>query len=125
MRFRSFLLAEDQHDLGPDVMGGDDLNSDARSQINTMFDVETNVPFSSPEAGVQMVRRVLGSFGVEFPALYGLDPEGNEIVVSVGDNYLYMIYSLADNGSYDFYAELVDDEELVDILSDEGDEEEE
>jgi hypothetical protein len=45
----------------------------------------------------------------------------------VGDEqfYLYLIYYLADDGRYDFYAELTDDEGLNEIMSDEEEDEEE
>lgn len=125
MNFKSFLLAELNDELGSDLKITADLDGESRSQINMAFDSQLNSEFSSPESGVQMIRRVLGDFGLEFPALYDLNTEGDEIIFSIDDYYLYIIYSLTDNGLYDFFAELVDDDGLIEILSDEGDEEEE
>ena len=59
------------------------------------------------------------------------EPEGDELVLDIesmhGDEqfYLYLIYYLADDGRYDFYAELTDDEGLTEIMSDEEEDEEE
>lgn len=124
MSFRSYLT-ELENELGSSLVMTADLNDESRSSINSMFDDQTNEQFPSPESGISMIRRVLGNFGVDFPALYDLNPEGDEIIFNIDDYYLYIIYSLADNGSYDFFAELADNDDLVEILSDEGDEEEE
>jgi hypothetical protein len=37
---------------------------------------------------------------------------------------MYILYYLADDGTYDFYAEAIDNESLDEILADEEDEEE-
>ena len=39
--------------------------------------------------------------------------------------YLYLIYYLTDDGRYEFYAELTDEEGLNEIMSDEEEDEEE
>jgi hypothetical protein len=77
------------------------------------------------------------------PALYDADAEGDEIVIrldqfgrvidftnlipnKVGEIfYLYLIYYLTDDGRYEFYAELTDEEGLNEIMSDEEEDEEE
>jgi hypothetical protein len=56
---------------------------------------------------------------------FGLDPEGDEIVIDMpGNLHLYLIYSDNDSGLYDFYAEVVDDQGLQEILEDEDNEDE-
>jgi hypothetical protein len=65
----------------------------------------------------------------QFGAAQGIDTQG--IVATSGnvvnrnpDAYLYFIYYLDDSGRYEFHAEMVDEEGLEDILSDEEDDEE-
>ena len=51
-----------------------------------------------------------------------LNQFGNEL--SVEEYSMYILYYLADDGTYDFYAEAIDNESLDEILADEEDEEE-
>jgi hypothetical protein len=101
-----------------------------RDELNSQVNHELTDVILSPESGIQKIRKVLSMFGLDMPALYDAEPEGDEIVLDVdftGDEkyYLYLIYYLADDGRYDFYAELVDDDGLEDIMSDEEEDEEE
>lgn len=93
--------------------------------INGQLNLELNDLISSPESGVQKIRRVLGAFSIDVPAFYGLDPEGDEIIFDLNENtYLYIIFALRDdNLTYDFYAEITDNAGLEEILSDEEEEE--
>lgn len=93
--------------------------------INGQLDLELNDIISSPETGIQKIRRVLGAFNIDVPAFYGLDPEGDEIIFDLNENtHLYIIFALRDdNLTYDFYAEITDNDGLQEILSDEDDEE--
>lgn len=99
-------------------------NSKIRAEINFALDLELDEIFNSPESGIQKVRNVLGRFNIDFPALYGADSDGDEVVFDIGEYYLYLIYSLTDDGHYEFYAEVTDEEGLEEILSDEDEEEE-
>jgi hypothetical protein len=69
--------------------------------------------------------------GLDMPALYEADTEGDELILKIdqfsGEQqfYLYVVYYLADDDRYDFYAELTDEEGLEEILSDEEEDEEE
>ena len=102
-----------------------------RDRINERLNHELTDLILSPESGIQKVRKVLMSFGLDMPALYDAEPEGDELILDVesmqGDEqfYLYLIYYLADDGRYDFYAELTDEEGLNEIMSDEEEDEEE
>ena len=106
-------------------------DSNVRDKINERLNHELTDVISSPETGIQKVRKVLMSFGLDMPALYDAEPEGDELILDVesmqGDEqfYLYLIYYLADDGRYDFYAELTDEEGLNEIMSDEEEDEEE
>ena len=93
--------------------------------INEKLSYMFETPIASPEASIMQVASVLSDHGLELSAIFGLDPEGDEVVIDVDSNlHLYMIYTADDNGLYDFYAEVVDDEGLEEILKDDEDEEE-
>jgi len=102
-----------------------------RDEINHALYAHLHDVILSPESGVQKIRRVLAHFGMSVPALYDLDPDGDEIVIDVDntseevtDNRLYVIYYLTDDNVYDFYAELTDEQGIDDIMSDDEDEDE-
>jgi len=103
-----------------------------RDEINHALYAHLHDVILSPESGIQKIRRVLAHFGMSVPALYDLDPDGDEIVIDVDntseevtDNRLYVIYYLTDDKVYDFYAELTDEQGIDDIMSDDEDEEDE
>ena len=102
-----------------------------RDTINQRLNHDLTDLIFAPESGVQKIRKALMSFGLDMPALYDAEPEGDELVLDVeslngdGEFYLYLIYYLADDGRYDFYAELTDDEGLNELMSDEEEDEEE
>jgi hypothetical protein len=133
MNFKQYL-AELNTEMGQMIKATDSIgitDPQVREKINQRLNHELTDLILSPESGIQKVRKVLMSFGLDMPALYGAEPEGDELVLDVesmvGDEqfYLYLIYYLADDGRYDFYAELTDDEGLNEIMSDEEEDEEE
>lgn len=124
MQFRSFLT-ELQNEVSSDINLSSDMTNDSVQSLNDHLNRELIENFSSPESGVQRIRRVLGNYDIEFPALYDLNEEGDEVVFNVGSNYLYIIYSLTENNQYEFFAEVTDEDGLIEILADEGDNEEE
>lgn len=126
------------------------LNPEVMATINRRFMVELNDIFIAPEQGIQKIRKVLHRYGLDMPALYNADPMGDEVVFElkqfgqphgvtirgeietgpdlldgVPDSYLYFIYYLDDDGKYDFHAEIIDEDEFEEILSDEDSEIEE
>ena len=123
MDFTQTIVAQ-----GPDVPISI-TDEKVREGINRHLDNELDDMILSPESGIQKVRKVLARFGVDMPALYGTDPEGDEIVIDLeevdGKYYLYLIYALTDDSRYEFYAEIVDDVGLEEIESDEEEDEEE
>ena len=133
MNFQQYL-AELNTEMGQIIKVTDSIgitDPQIREKINQRLNHELTDLILSPESGVQKVRKVLMSFGLDMPALYDAEPEGDELVLDIesmsGDEqfYLYLIYYLADDGRYDFYAELTDDEGLNEIMSDEEEDEEE
>lgn len=103
------------------------------SEINTHFIREFNEVVLSPDAGLQKIRKVLHRYGFDMPALYEIDREGDEVVFDLNqfgmeidpDYYLYVLYYLTDDGYYDFYAEVADDDRVEELTSEDKDETEE
>jgi hypothetical protein len=143
MRFKQFLSemelagiepsqAEDAHE--PTGEGKTSIdNPKIRMEANYRLTNELYTPFLSPEGGIQAIRKVLHRFGFDMPALYDADSEGDEIVFELNqyglgeyETNIYILYYLTDEGHYEFYAEIGDDERMEELLSDEElDEEEE
>jgi hypothetical protein len=123
------------------------INPSVFAEVNHRFIVELNDLILSPEQGIQKIRKVLHRYAMDMPALYDADPMGDEVVfelnqfgdiygvdregiIRTGQNmthvepeaYLYFIYYLDDNGRYEFHAEMMNEEGLEEILSDEDDE---
>jgi len=99
--------------------------SEDLSQVNFRLADELDDTFISPESGILAIRKVLEKFDLELSALYGVNPEGDEIVSDVGETNIYILYSPTDDGRYEFYAEIGNDERMEELLSDEGENEEE
>ena len=113
-------------------------NPKIRAEINYRLGNEFNEIILSPVIGVQKVRKVLIRYGLDIPALYELDYEGDEIVLEMDQFgkikdqydsnihseldqdedgfYLYLLYFLNDDGSYEFYAELTNKEGIDRIM---------
>jgi len=145
MRFKQFL-AEDFPEVSVITPIADISIADpnVRERINQQLDDELQGLILSPESGIQRIRKILHISGLDMPALYDCQLEGDEIVFELDEfgrsiayvkpegtaspkqkyYYLYMIYYLTDDGRYEFFAELTDEEGLSDILSDEEEDEE-
>jgi hypothetical protein len=142
MRFKQYLSemelagiepsqAEDAHEPTGEGKTSVD-NPKIRMEANYRLTNELYTPFLSPEGGIQAIRKVLHRFGFDMPALYDADPEGDEIVFEldqygIGDyeTNIYILYYLTDEGHYEFYAEIGDDERMEELMSDEEIDEEE
>lgn len=124
MKFSQFLNEQIEPTENKPSVGSDVVDS-----INDQLVSELEGFIMSPEMGVQKIRKVLMRYGIDMPAIYGLDSEGDEITMRVEtpteETIIYFIYALDDNGGYEFYAELTDEEGLENLLSDEDDSEEE
>lgn len=99
--------------------------SEDLSQVNFRLADELDDTFISPESGILAIRKVLEKFDLELSALYGVNPEGEELIVDLDATRLYILYSPTDDNEYEFYAEIGDDERMEELLSDEGENEEE
>lgn len=119
MRFKQYINENDIPEV-EEFDHGTDL-----SQVNFRLADELDKTFLSPESGVMAIRKVLEKFDLELPALYGANPEGEEVVVDLDATRLYILYSLTDDNEYEFYAEIGDDDRMNELMSDEGENEEE
>jgi hypothetical protein len=124
MRFKKYLdemslVENDQEEMKSE-------QSEDLSQINFRLADELDETYISPESGILAIRKVLEKFDLELPALYDASPEGEEIVVDLDKTNIYILYSPTDDGRYEFYAEIGDEERMEELMSDEElDEEEE
>jgi hypothetical protein len=80
-------------------------------------------------AGIQKIQKCLFRFGLTMPVMYDFDRDGDEITFDLRqyDNedhiiFLYLLYYITDEGYYDFYAQVGDEDTINSLTS--GDEEE-
>ena len=92
-------------------------------EINRQLEMGLKDVILSPQIGFYKVRKVLNRFGYDLPTSYVPDQDGDEVVLDIhgSDSLLYVLYYQTDDGNYDFYALIDDDEGIEEILS--GDEE--
>ena len=128
MRFNQYLteLASGQMETNWQM---DDLDPEP---INQKLDAALSQNFLSPESAIQVIRKVLHFYGLDMPALYGANPEGDEIVLEIGrfgqldmSTNIYILYYLTDDGHYEFFAEIGDEARMHELMSDSEDEEDE
>ena len=122
MRFSKFLVEMDQ--VIPAQQSSE--NPIVNSEINSQLSVELDGIITSPNLGIQKIRKVLFRYGLDLPALYEILEEGDEFAIELdGELFLYVLYYLTDEGNYDFYAEVTDWNGVDELMSDEEDLEEE
>lgn len=119
MNFKEFI-SESMESM-PDMPG---MDSGTLSKLNLLLLVELEKPVLTIEAGISKIRQILYLEGVAFESLSGLDTEGDEIATQLNNNdYLYILYFPTDDGYYDFYAEVTDEQGIIDAMSEtEGEE---
>ena len=106
MRFKEFV-----NELAVPHLPPTSLEDAVAESLNRQLDIHLNDKILSPQIGLYKIRKVLNSYGYDLPALYEVDPEGDEVIFDLGDTdyFVYILYYLTDDGVYDFYA-LVTDE---------------
>jgi len=120
--FKSFLTEEIVEDTTVESV----VDSAVVSRINDVLFADLDAPFLTPQAGIQQIRKILLMYGIDMPSVFELDPEGDELVLDAspyGDSLglLYILYSLSDEGYYEFYAEVTDDAGIEKLLADGAD----
>ena len=70
----------------------------------------------TPQAGIQKIRNIMLDHGIDIPMIFELDPAGSQMTFVISDDlYLYIAYALDTSGFYEFFAAIVDQEELEDL----------
>lgn len=123
MKFKQYLdemslVENDQEEMESE-------QSEDFSQINFRLANELDDTFISPESGILAIRKVLEDFDLDLSALYGTNPDGEEVIVDLDKTNIYILYSPTDDGRYEFYAEVGDEERMEELMSDEETDEEE
>ncbi len=96
-------------------------------EINRQLEMGLKDVILSPQIGFYKIRKVLRSFGYNLPISYEIETDGDEVILDIigTDSLLYVLYYISDDGSYDFYAMVEDEEGIEELISaDEGLEEE-
>ena len=100
-------------------------NDSSVSMVNRLLETELDKPFLSPQSGVLAIRKVLQYVNENIPALYDIDTEGDEVVLDLENGLsLYLIYGPSDEGYYEFYAEVGDEERMNELMSEDEEEQE-
>ena len=88
-------------------------------EINRQLEMGLKDVILSPQIGLYKIRKVLNRFGYDLSTSYVPDQDGDEVVLDVfgSDSLLYVLYYRTDDGNYDFYAHVDDDEGIEEILS--------
>jgi len=106
------------------------VDSSVITVVNLALENSLSDNVLTPHSGFQRIRKVLFRHRLDMPVLYDLDNESDELVLDVFDmemkayTKLYVIYSLNDDGYFEFYAEVGDSSRMDELISDEVDKEE-
>lgn len=100
------------------------------AQVNRALEDSLSDNVLTPQSGFQRIRKILFRYRLDMPATYDLDPESDEEVIDIhgmesnAATKLYVIYSLNEDGYFEFYAEVGDSDRMNELLSDEEEPEE-
>jgi hypothetical protein len=119
MQFKQFITEDYSETTGIDPVDSHILDSAIVEKLNLMLNVALEDPVYTPETGVTLVRKILMIENLDFHPIYDLSSEGEEIVEAIDntDKYVYILYYPTDDGYYDFYAEVTDEEGAEEMLN--------
>lgn len=122
MRFKDFLI-----EMAMPIDTSIAIDVVNEESINKQLSKELSSTILSPQIGFYIIRKVLRSFGYEIPSSYEIETDGDEVILDIigTDSLLYVLYYISDDGSYDFYALIEDEEGLEELISADEDLEEE
>lgn len=114
MKFKEFLteLAMPVEAIAQDVAMEEAVNDELKRELNDVI--------LSPQIGLLKIRKVLRMFNLDIPTSYVVEPEGDEVVLDLlgnTDSLLYVLYYQTDEGNYDFYAHIDDEDGIEEIIS--------
>lgn len=106
-----------------------------RDKINYQLITElTDTVLSLPETIIQKLRQILYRNGFTLPEVNNLNTMGEELIIEIEQHehrihgevlnglYVYLIYYLMDDKTYDVFAEIIDENEVQEILNSVDDE---
>lgn len=99
------------------------------SQVNDQLGQQLDELSPSIEQAFQSIRAILGLHGYSFTESLVYDAEGDELVLDLKNTdsdescFLYVIFYRTDDGLYDFFAEVTDEEGIEELMSEGEDEE--
>lgn len=119
MQFKQFITEDYSETTGIDPVDSHILDSAIVEKLNLMLNVALEDPVYTPETGVTLVRKILMIENLDFHPIYDLSSEGEEIVEAIDNTnkYVYILYYPTDDGYYDFYAEVTDEEGAEEMLN--------
>lgn len=99
----------------------DSLGESWFTELNEELEAALELPMLTPEIGCQRIHDVLANYDLQFPLLsYDQKPDHDEHVYAIEGNevkFLYMAYFQLADGTYEFYAEIMDESTLLDVLA--------
>ena len=85
-------------------------------EINDLLYASLLNKFLTPQAGIQKIRNIMLDYGIDIPMVFELDPAGSQMTFVISDDlYLYIAYALDMSGYYEFFAAVVNQEELENL----------
>jgi len=120
MNFKEFITES----LDESMPGMPGIDSEIKQKLNLLLLIELEKPVLTIEAGMSKIRKILYLEGIAFESFSDLEEEGDEIATQLNDaDYLYILYFPTDDGYYDFYAEVTDENGIIQAMSEtEGEE---
>ncbi len=129
MSFKQFAIDEDHIVSVGSLNGSTEVptGDDWCTELNDQFTEEFESLLLSPEVGYRRLYDLMTTYNLALPLFaYPIDPvEGEHIYLIDGVDaqwFLYTAYFQLETGQYEFYAEIMDEPSLNDllILTDEG-----
>jgi hypothetical protein len=120
MNFKEFITES----LDESMPGMPGIDSETKQKLNLLLLIELEKPVLTIEAGMSKIRKILYLEGIAFESFSDLEEEGDEIATQLNDaDYLYILYFPTEDGYYDFYAEVTDENGIIQAMSEtEGEE---
>ena len=142
--FKQFLEEEDSHAIVTTGINSKGIDNNVTKEIiNSRLALVTNHEFLTPYIALGSISRVLAYANIivpqytfldrhegevvfdatQFGKMFGVNTDGTKVPSESG-HFVYFSYVMNDDGYYDCFAALVDQDELDDILDIEGEDEE-
>jgi hypothetical protein len=115
MKFKEFLI-----ELAMPEISSMAKDVAVEEEINRQLEMGLKDVILSPQIGFLKIRKVLRMFNFDIPTSYAIEQEGDEVVLDLlgnTDSLLYVLYYQTDDGNYDFYARVDDEEGIEEIIS--------